>query len=372
MSARSGIAIVISDLHGGGAQQVVRLLAAHWAGQGHRVAVVTLSQPEAGELELDRRVQRISIGGIGGTSGLVAKVTANAGRVFRLRRALRSLQGATAIGFIGPTNVLLVLASVALGYRLIISERNDPARQSFGLIWDWLRRQLYRCADLVTANSRGAIETLAAYVPRHKLLYLPNPVRRPTAGRPDQRRPVFLNVGRLHRQKGQDLLIEAFALVAQELKDWQLLILGEGPARSALAQRIDQLGLGTRVELAGRSDPFPWYEAAGVFVFSSRHEGMPNALLEAMLAGLPVVVSDSTAGHRELVLDGVDGFVVDAENPEALSYAMKRLALDDTLRRRMGAAAAAKAEQYCGQGAFARWDTAVWPGGGFGSLQPSQ
>lgn len=363
MTAKGGVMLVIADMGSGGAQQVVSQLAAHWVGTGRRVGLLTLSAPETDFFKVGSKVERHSIGGIGNSKSIVERLTRNFRHVTAIRRALRAFDGETAIGFVAPMNVLLVLAGLGLPTRVVISERNDPARQSFGRFWDLLRRTLYRRADVVSANSRGALEALRAYVPESKLLYLPNPLRKEANFAPQQaREPMILNVGRLHRQKGQDLLIRAFAAVAPELPGWRLCIVGEGEERPRLQELIASLSLADRVELAGRTDdPFFWYRRASIFAFPSRFEGAPNALLEAMSCHLPVVVSDAAPSVLELVQDSREGLVANGEDVTSLSRALLTLARDEQLRGKLAAAAAAQAGRFAPRAALQAWDEALWP-----------
>jgi glycosyltransferase involved in cell wall biosynthesis len=353
------VMIVIADIGSGGAQQVACQVADHWAGQGRRVGLLTFSAPETDFFKTDQRVERISIGGLSDSATIRDQIVGNLKRIAGIRRALRAFGADTAIGFIGPTNVLLVLASIGLRLRVVISERNDPARQSFGRIWDRLRRLTYRHADVVSANSRGAIVALRAYVPERKLVYLPNPLRR-DAGSSDQveaRESIILNVGRLHYQKGQDLLIRAFARIAGDVPDWRLCIMGEGDERPRLEALIRDLKVGDRVALLGRvDDPFPWYRRASIFAFPSRWEGTPNALIEAMSCGLPAIVSDAAPGVVEIVRDGREGRVVPADDEEALAAALKNVAQDEEVRRRLGAQAARQAQHYASEPVLQTWD----------------
>jgi GalNAc-alpha-(1->4)-GalNAc-alpha-(1->3)-diNAcBac-PP-undecaprenol alpha-1,4-N-acetyl-D-galactosaminyltransferase len=362
MTARNGVMLVIADMGSGGAQQVASQLARHWAAAGRRVGLLTLAAPETDFFKLGAEIERHVVGGIAISSSPVQRLTQNIRRVLAIRRALRAFKGDTVIGFVAPTNVLLILATRGLGLRVVVSERNDPARQSFGTIWDVLRRVLYRCADLVSANSRSALQTLCAYVPQQKLVYLPNPLRIGPADPRHEgaREPIILNVGRLHRQKGQDLLIRAFA--AATLPGWRLCIVGEGDERQSLKALISSLSIDGRVELVGRADdPFVWYRRAPIFAFPSRFEGMPNALLEAMSCGLPVAVSDMAPTVLELVQNGREGLVVHGEDIGSLSRAIVRLAQDESLRHRLGAAAAVVAKNFAAPAAFRAWDEALWP-----------
>ncbi len=372
MRARSpDLLIAIADLGGGGAQQVASQLANYWARAGRRVGVVTLAGREADVFALDPGIARYVIGGVGETRSPLEAALANARRVRALRRVLRAFDGGVALGFIAPMNVLLVLASRGLAYRTVISERNDPARQSFGRIWDGLRRALYPRADLVTANSHGALATLASFVPAGKLAHLPNPLRplppasteAPDEASDEAREPIFLNVGRLHAQKAQDSLIRAFARIADALPDWRLVILGEGPERARLEALVADAGLARRVTLPGHvADPFPFYRRAGVFVLPSRFEGTPNALLEAMACGLPAIVSDAIPDARRLIEAPGAGLIAPADDPRALARAMRRLGEDAALRQRFGTAARAAVQPFTLANVIKHWERALWPG----------
>lgn len=364
--SRNGLLLVISDLGSGGTQQVVSHIASHWAAQGRRVGVLTLASPDTDFFPLDQRVERLATGGVGTSHSLLQRVAGNLGRITALRKSLKAFDGETAIGFIGPTNVLLVLASVGLGYRVVISERNDPTQQSFGPFWDLLRRLIYRFADVVSANSRGAIDALRAYVPSRKLVYLPNPLRQ-QASPPEgtaRREAIILNVGRLHHQKGQDILIKAFSLITNQLPGWRVCIVGEGEERATLEALIEDHSLEKSVELVGRvTDPFPWYQKAGIFAFPSRWEGMPNALMEALSCGLPCIVSNAIRSHNEIITHGEEGLIVPGDNPEALAKAIHKLVKDDRLRSHLGHKAKTAASKLTRKDVFQTWDAVLWPKG---------
>lgn len=339
------LALVISDLGSGGAQRVLTTMANAWAQLGVRVCVITLSGADGDFFKLDDNVSRIALDRKRDSSSLLAAVAANIGRIRLLRRALCRGQAPIVVSFVGATNVLTVLAAIGLGRHLVVCERNDPRRQSLGLIWDGLRRALYGRANLVTANSHGVMKVLADFVPDHKLAYLPNPlVRAPT---PTQRgngaECVLLSVGRLSRQKGYDVLLQAFAQISRDAPACRLIVAGDGDLRHELEGQARTLGLADRVEWAGRTaDPYAYYAKADIFVLPSRYEGTPNALLEAMSFGLPCVVTNASPGPLEFVEADVTGLVVPTEDHEKLAAALASLIADGGLRKRLGAAAAAR------------------------------
>ncbi len=358
-----GILFLIADLGSGGAQQVLSQIANHWAVTGRRIGVATFTDESDDFFALDNRIERMVLGGIADSGSLAEKLRNNFARVKAIRGALKQFGGHTAISFIAPMNVLLVAASRRLDYRIVISERNDPARQSYGRAWDGLRRNLYKRADLVTANSHGAIETLRAFVPPGKLAYLPNPLRPqpdPIAADRAERAPTFLNVGSLHEQKAQDLLIRAFADIHEQCPDWRLVILGEGGAREALEALAAEQGVAAKVEFPGRvADPFPFYRQSSIFVLPSRWEGFPNTLMEAMSCGLPAIVSDATPGPLEVVADQQTGRVVPAEDVEALADAMLQLARQPDERRRLGEAGRNRMTPFTLEQVLKEWDQII-------------
>ena len=354
------IAIVIESFGGGGAQHVASTLANHWVANGVSVIAITFSKPEADVFTLDIRVRRIVIDAGGNSANARAGLVANAARIRAIRDAIRVSGADTVLSFVGSMNVLTILASLGLGKRVIISERNDPARQSFGRIWDGLRRLLYPRADLVIANSQASIATMKAYVPAEKLLWLPNPLRQAsqvTKAR-EVRKPFFLAAGRLDTQKAYDVLLTAFADVARG-HDINLVILGSGPLREALETQARELRLADRVAFMGRvDDPFPWYRSAIALVHPARFEGMPNAVLEAMSEGLPPVISDAQEGLRGIVQDGQSGLVVAVESTTGLVSAMRKLADDPQLRSRLSSGAKASVVAQL-SGALEKWTDAV-------------
>jgi GalNAc-alpha-(1->4)-GalNAc-alpha-(1->3)-diNAcBac-PP-undecaprenol alpha-1,4-N-acetyl-D-galactosaminyltransferase len=135
------------------------------------------------------------------------------------------------------------------------------------------------------------------------------------------------------------LLIAAFANVAPAFPDWRLVIAGDGVERPALEALVADLGLSDRVSLPGVVDATAHLADADLFVLSSRYEGFPNVLMEAMAAGLPVIAFDCQSGPSEVIRDGVDGLLVPPGDATALAVRMGQLMDDPDTRQRLGAAA---------------------------------
>jgi glycosyltransferase involved in cell wall biosynthesis len=168
---------------------------------------------------------------------------------------------------------------------------------------------------------------------------------------------TVLAAGRLTPQKGFDRLIPAFALVVERHPDWKLRICGGGPQQKRLQKMIDKRGLSGNIELAGQVDNMPeQMSEAAMFVLSSRFEGFPMVLLEAMGKGLPIVSFDCPTGPREVIEDHVNGLLLPPGDVGALAAAMNEMIEDEELRRRCGQGALATAERYSLEVIGARWD----------------
>jgi glycosyltransferase involved in cell wall biosynthesis len=162
-----------------------------------------------------------------------------------------------------------------------------------------------------------------------------------------ERRPVVLAAGRLVPQKGFDRLIDAFALIAPAHPDWILRICGRGPARDDLQRQIVARGLTERAILMGAVKSIEQQMAeASIFVLSSRFEGLPMAMLEAMSMGMPVVSFDCPTGPREVIEHGRDGILIPNGDVAGLAAAVAGLMHDPAARERLGAEATVKAARY--------------------------
>ena len=168
-----------------------------------------------------------------------------------LRRILVETRPDVVIGMLSKTNEMAVVASTGMPHRTVISERNDPAKQIIDEPWEALRELLYPAADMVSANSHGALETMRAYCAAEKLCYVPNPLHLPAAPVEAVSANAVLFLARLMPQKAPDVLVEAFARFHRAAPDWRLEIAGAGPLGQELAARVEALGLADCVTFHG-------------------------------------------------------------------------------------------------------------------------
>ena len=186
---------------------------------------------------------------------------------------------------------------------------------------------------------------------------IPNGIPTRSAPPAGERSRTVIAAGRLTPQKGFDLLIEAFHRVHERHPDWELAVFGDGRLRRELTEQIKELGLGGHVHLRGVTRQLDRELArASVFALSSRFEGLPMVLLEAMDSALPVVAFDCPTGPAEVVEDGVNGLLLPREDVAALADGLCRLIEDEELRASMGSAARRTSARYAIPAVAQSWD----------------
>lgn len=355
--------IFIHSLHGGGAERVAVDLAGHWARQGREVMIVTQADASGDAYAVPAGVQRQVLGTDGAGGGLRG-ILSNLQRVRALRRVIRDFKPDIVLGMMTTASILAVLASWGLPVKVIATEHTHPPSQQLSGMWLRLRRFTYPRAARVVALTRGTADWLEQHVPGSRLAVIGNPVHWPLPRNEPRLAPpavpgrhYLLAVGRLHTDKGFEILLDAYARLAPRFPDWDLLILGEGDERADLEHRVQAAGLQQRVFMPGRGgNVADWYEAADIYVLSSRFEGLSNTLLEAMASGLAPVCFDCDTGPREIVREGVDGVLVRPNgDAAAMADALAPLMADPQARQRLATQAVQVRERFSAQHILSLW-----------------
>ncbi len=376
MSGRR-VLLLINSLEGGGAENVMARLAGGLAAAHPdwqlRLALLD-DLPAAHDVDPGVAVVRLDARGSMRRS------------VVQARRLVRDWRPEAVLSFLTRANCAAVLACRGTGARCVISERvNTTTHLGGGPRAAALRlvvRGLYPRADRVIAVSSGVAAELARRygVPQTRLQVINNPVdhaalRRAAAEAPDITLPprFLVSVGRLAPNKGQATLLRAFAAARAAEPPLHLVILGEGVERPALQALAADLGIADRVHLPGYvANPHAVAARAAAFVSASRSEGFPNAQVEAMALGLPVLCTDCESGPSEILADApaggvrelteaAGGFLAPVGSVEALAAGIARLS-DPATAERLGRAAAARAARYGVAEVLARYAEALAPG----------
>lgn len=320
--------IVIHSLRGGGAERVAVDLSAYWLRLGYQVSLVTQLPEDMDAYTLPVGVTRHVMGTAYSSGGGWRGALANWARIRRLRKLIKKHKPDCVIGMMTTGSILAVAAAKGLPCRVIVTEHTHPPLQKLPEAWQKLRRWSYPKAFAVVALTNGTGRWIQENIPGSNVVVIPNAINWPLQNhepmvpvQDKKNRLRLMAVGRLHPVKGFDILIQAFALIANYFPDWDLVIAGEGEERTALQQQIDAAHLGQRIQLIGRvGNLASWYESADMYVLSSRAEGLSNTLLEAMAYGLPVVATDCETGPREIIRDNIDGILVNpVDDAEALA-----------------------------------------------------
>lgn len=357
------ITLVTPSLSCGGAERAVVLVAEGLMTKGHQVSIVTIAGTERDFYQLPKAVHRLALSIAAKSPTPIHAVWNNIYRLWILRKTIQSLQPEVVISFLDTTNILTLLALANTNYPIFVSEQNNPVTETQNL-WSKLRRLTYPMAAKVVSVSEG-VDSYFDWLPQNKRAVIYNPVQPikdeqikitlPQGADPEKTWAIAM--GRLTYQKGFDLLLPAFHKIAAQYPDWQLLIFGEGELRRELEELREKLGLTHQVIFPGLTDnPIAMLKSAKLFVLSSRWEGLPAVLFEALSCGLPVVSMNCPSGPQEIIRDGIDGILVPNEDVSALSLGMDRLMSDPEERARLAARASEAVDRFSLDKVVKKWE----------------
>lgn len=328
--APSRIAVFLQDLYGGGAERVMLALATGIARRGYPVDLVLVRREGAYVDDIPPGIRVVELGTRRTVNSIVA-----------LARYLRRERPAVLLTALVHVNIAALLARLLAGgrTRIAITEHNQISRNMGAKANSTLRMAyrlvpyLYPRAAKIIAVSGGVADDLTRFagLDRARIDVAHNPVVTPDlltrAAQPvnhpwfaEGEPQVILGVGRLSPQKDFATLLRAFARVRAE-RPARLLILGEGALRPELERLADELGISSDVQLPGFVDnPMAFMAKASLFVLSSRFEGLPTVLIEAIACGTSTVSTDCPSGPREILEDGRLGGLVPVGDPGALAH----------------------------------------------------
>lgn len=322
------ITFVIGGMTRGGAERVISILANQYVSLGWKVDIVMLLLDKV-EYKLDKNIRLIN---------MTCKKNK---RFFQILRWLDSFRKYVVksepdiiVSFVARINLIVLFSTIGINRKIVISERNDPAMDGRSVIVDFATKVLYKRATRIIFQTERALNYFPKELQKNGVI-IPNPIS-VQAEALLQCNHKIVSVGRLAPQKNQKMLIDAFSEVSRKYPEYTLWIYGEGELREELEQEIQNKNLQSRVFLPGNTPNIHESIAdAEIFVLSSDYEGLSNALLEAMMMGLPCISTDC-AGSDEYIRNGDNGILVPVGDTVKIAEAMIMFIEDKELREKIG------------------------------------
>jgi GalNAc-alpha-(1->4)-GalNAc-alpha-(1->3)-diNAcBac-PP-undecaprenol alpha-1,4-N-acetyl-D-galactosaminyltransferase len=274
---------------------------------------------------------------------------------------IKSNDISTVIGFMTTANVHAILASIVTKAKSIISERAHPEYDTVNATWHWARRKLYPKSNKLVLQTNAVKSYYTSFVSDSKLEVIRNPISKELLKNRDsniQKENSILSVGRLDDGKNHALLIKAFSAIQH--KHWTVKIIGDGPNKEALQDLINSLGLSEKITMVGSTQRiYDYYNKAAIFVFTSKHEGFPNALIEAMHFNLACISTDCPYGPSELINEGINGFLIPIDDQIMLEERLATLIQDEALREKLQINAAKDLDHFNEVSISKQWQTLI-------------
>lgn len=364
------VVVFVSGLSAGGSERVA-VRASEWMRDaGHDVHLLTLAAADTDFYPTPTGVTRVGLGLLQPSGGSWEAIRNNWRRIVGVRSFLKDNRPDVVVALADQTNVTMLLASIGIKCRKLISERNDPILWKPPLVWRILRRLTYSMATLHISQSEHASEWIAKRFPRLRSVVIGNTygdlpaVALPVRHRDDAGVAALkiVAVSRLAHEKGVDLLLEAFAMARARMGAAELVIFGRGDQRQMLEAKAEALELGASVSFAGAvSNVFEQLVAADIFVLPSRFEGFPNVMVEALAAGLPIIAARCPGGTADILGAVPERYALEFPPGDvgSLADALVRLANSPDLRRALGEAALQRAADYAPAAIAAQWLSAL-------------
>ena len=333
------ITCVIGTLGSGGAERMMTYLCEGLAARGHQVTLLTLddSVPDFYTLPAPVARARVHL-----PTFRAAGILGGIPRLIKLTRAIQKTRPQVVISFM---TVTVIGACVFLRTPVIYADHLDVRHFPYSRKWQFLRDILLRFAHTVTVLSERDLDFIRQHYPHWHAQVVYNPALVPDkipAERPAFLKPgvkYVLAVGRLNPQKGFDRLLAAWGQLGPVRVGWRLAIIGGGEEEKALKEQAEKIGISQTVDfIPPQQEIFSAYKHAQIFAMSSRTEGFPLALLEAMACGMPVVSFNCT-GPDVIVRPDVDGILVPQEDVPAFAAALGALMRETQKRQQLGARA---------------------------------
>lgn len=350
-NSKKKIVFIIGSMRRGGAERVISILANEYADNSWEVKIITLLD-DSNDYILRESIEVINI-----IKDKKSRILNIYFWLIQLRKTFKQFNPDVIVSFIARINILTLISSLGLNKKIIISERNDPKSDGRSWVVKMATFFLYPLASSIVFQTNWAKSCFPKYIQK-KGTIIPNPVYSGVKATEEKENKIVA-VGRLLEQKNHKLLINAFSKVVEKYPDYKLYIYGEGRLRNELRNQIEKLNISDKVLMPGNVlNVHEKIADAKLFILSSDYEGLSNALLEAMVMGLPCISTDC-AGSNEVIEDEENGLLVPIKDVKSLSESIVRLIQDRELANKLGKNAMAYSAKFKSKNVIGEWEKVI-------------
>jgi glycosyltransferase involved in cell wall biosynthesis len=356
------ILIILPIIADGGMERVMLSLCNAFQEDGH--VVTLLIGQYSGFYPLPENIQAIR-------NDILLKISTtrwnglinNVRRITFIQKTIKNVQPDFVISPLSGTTITTIIASIGIKNHIIGMEHGNPQKSPISPLWQKFQRLFYPKLDALISVSKE-VDQCFSWLPNDKRYVINNAVTSITDKQLSEpplnivlKKKSLIAMGRLSYEKGFDLLIDAYSLIASELQEYQLVIIGDGPEKTSLLRQISDKRLDETIILAGRlSNPFSTLKEAELFILPSRTEGFPMALLEALSLGIPAIAFDCPSGPNEIIIDGFNGRLVPTENIPKLAETIFSTLIDKEALAHLAINTRQSVESFTSQSITQQWN----------------
>lgn len=331
------ILFVTGSMGRGGAERVISLLSSYYIKNGWDVSIAMLLHNSV-KYELPQEIKIVDCSSKNGIKKGFLRV------IKKFRVFVQKEKPDVIVSFMAQNILISGIALIGIKIPFIVSERIDPASVKRNIIYKFLLNRIYEKSDLVIFQTKRAQKYFNKKIQNNSCIIC-NPIKI-YSEKSKKSKHKIVSIGRLTDQKNQELLIRSFDIIHSKYPQYNLYIYGEGYLRNKLENIIKSLNLTESVFLPGSvSDIHEKIRDAELFVLSSNFEGLSNALMEAMLMGLPVISTDC-AGSDEIIISGKNGLLVPINDKDKMVEAIEKIIEDSDLRQLLSKNAKESMQKY--------------------------
>ncbi len=323
--------LVIPTLTSGGAERVISELANEWCNTIDVTVVVLYKAPIHYDIDRKVKIKCLSSKPVGTRLGRVRQQIVN---FYRFRKLVKSENPDFVLSFLTKFNIVNLLALIGCSVRVYVSDRSN-VKAELNKTTRFFRKYVYRISNGIICQTNFQLEEVLETFGDIPAICINNPIRKVKCKSNFETNYRILTIGRLSPEKGHERMLRIFSTA--NIPEWKLTIVGAGPLLDELKSLAQNLKIADRVEFYGTTKNVDeLFQSHDIFLFTSFFEGFPNALAEAMCAGLACISYDCVSGPAELINNNENGFLIDEGDQNTFVEKLEILASNSELRKSFG------------------------------------